>query len=218
MAVLMGGLAYFFLRRIMIACDFYESGVVLRAWRRTSEYPYADVEWFIYNLVRQYHNGIYAGTSLTLKMKMDDSHTFSYSGTHKEKKKGILFKSRFEGEDEMDLVREAIEIHVAERVEQELAQNGQVDWCGCAKLKSDGLVPARGKKKGTLVPWNEMGAMWYKNGQFSISSAAEEKKGFITIPVMGRNFFACQRVFGRLAEPAVGKEMQAAEQQAASQP
>lgn len=198
-----------FARQIMIACDFYESGVVKRAWRRTSEYGYEQVEWFTYNLVRQYHNGVYAGTALSLTMKMDDGRTFSYRGTHKERKKGFIFKPRFEGDDEMDIVREAIEIHVAARIENEIIQNGETDWCGRAMLTPKGLIPRKGRKSANLVAWNEMGALWFKNGELAITTASEQKKPFVKIPTKGRNYYPCQRLFDRFAKKALGNEQAA---------
>ncbi|MBX3390271.1 MAG: phage holin family protein [Phycisphaeraceae bacterium] len=189
--------------KILYSYDFYESGLVRKGPRRTDEFAYEEVDRFMYNLVRHYHNGVYTGTIMTVAMWMEDGRKFSYGGKHKEKRKGFL-KSRFEGEDEMDFVREAIEIHVAERIEKELAERGRFEWCKSAEVSRDGITPKRGKRKQTLVRWSELSQVWMHNGHMHIA-AAGEKKSFIAVPSAGVNFFPCARVFARLAEDARGE-------------
>lgn len=203
-AVMLGAAAYECFK-ILYSYDFYEQGLIRKGPRGTDEFAYDAVERFSYNLVRHYHNGVYTGTLMNLKLWMDDGRKFSYGGKHKERRRGF-FKRRFEGEDEMDIVREAIEIHVAERVEKALQQTGEFEWCNAASVSRAGVTPRVGKRKGTLVAWNELNEVWTKNGHLHLA-AVGDKKSFVSIPSAGLNFFPCMRVFSRLAEEARGKSI-----------
>lgn len=191
--------------KILYSYDFYEQGLIRKGPRSTDEFAYEEIERFSYNLVRHYHNGVYTGTLLNLKLWMEDGRKFTYGGKHKERRKGFI-KRHFEGEDEMDIVREAIEIHVAERVEKELESAGGFEWCKVARVSRSGVTPAAGKRKGTLVTWNEIKEVWMKNGHLHIA-AHGDKKSFVSIPSAAVNFFPCMRVFGRLAENANGQSI-----------
>lgn len=202
---IMLGAAVYECFKILYAYDFYEQGLIRKGPRRTDEFAYEEVERFTYNLVRHYHNGVYTGTLMTLKLWMEDGRKFSYGGKHKERRKGFL-KRRFEGEDEMDIVREAIEIHVAERIEKTLEETGEFDWCKGASISRAGVTPRVGKRKGTLVPWGELKEVWMKSGHLHLAALGDEKS-FVAIPSAGINFFPCTRVFGRLAEQARGQSV-----------
>ncbi|MBS0189432.1 MAG: hypothetical protein JSS51_15320 [Planctomycetes bacterium] len=191
--------------KLLYSYDFYEQGLIRAGPRRTEEFAYEEIERFKYSLVRHYHNGVYTGTLMTLKLWMEDGRKFSYGGKHKERRKGFI-KRHFEGEDEMDIVREAIEIHVAERIEEELDQTGAFDWCKAATVSRAGVTPAGGKRKGTLVAWAELREIWMNNGHLHLA-ARGDKKSFVAIPSAGVNFFPCMRVFGRLAEEARGQSI-----------
>lgn len=202
---IMVGAAVYESFKILYSYDFYEQGLIRKGPRRTDEFAYEQVERFMYNLVRHYHNGVYTGTLMTLKLWMEDGRKFSYGGKHKERRKGFL-KRHFEGEDEMDIVREAIEIHVAERIEKALEATGEFEWCKVAGVSRSGVTPRSGKRKGTLVPWGELKEVWMKNGHLHLA-AIGDKKSFVSIPSAGVNFFPCMRVFGRLAEQARGQSV-----------
>ncbi|MBS0189705.1 MAG: hypothetical protein U0573_08350 [Phycisphaerales bacterium] len=202
--ILFAGAVYQALK-LLYSYDFYEQGLIRKGPRRTDEFAYDKVERVSYNLVRQYHNGVYTGTQLNLKLWMEDGRKFSFGGRHKERRKGFI-KRHFEGEDEMDIVREAIEIHVAERIETQLQNSGEFDWCNAASVSRAGVTARTGKRKASLVPWPDLTEVLMKNGHLHLF-ARGDKKSFLSIPSAGVNFFPCLRVFCRLAEEARGQSV-----------
>ena len=87
--------------------DFYERGLVREGPRHRLELAYLDVRWMEYQSVRQYHNGAYAGTQLTMKLGLVNGSKLVINFRHKERAKGF-FRNSFEGKDEMEQVGEAV--------------------------------------------------------------------------------------------------------------
>jgi hypothetical protein len=130
--------------------DFYERGLVREGPRHRIEIPYLDARWMEYQAVRHYHNGAYTGTHLTLKLGLANGSKLTINFKHKERAKGF-FRTRFEGQDEMEQVRDAIAACIVEDLELLFEAGKPVDWARFATLTPDGVAVLRGKRRGTTV-------------------------------------------------------------------
>jgi hypothetical protein len=200
----LGGLvaaACFFgnIRRMFRSVSFYQGGLVDRLFSRVRTFRYADAVGMNYSLVRQYVNGIYAGTELTLRLTMNDGQVFNLCTRHKEQPKGLSItlipkNKTFEGEDEMDVIKDLIASYVAERLGHELAKGGPVGWCRDLRLNTQGVMPLSGKAKGTLVIWREITGVKFERGAFFLTARGENQP-FVCTPCAGYNFYPCLQLF-----------------------
>lgn len=121
---------------------FFERGAAMyQGKKQTAAAAYSDVDSIMFNVTRQYINGVYAGTAVAIKLTAGGTK-ISWSGRHKEKPKGLAIVSlgkKFEGEDELDAIKLVIADHVADRWESTLLDGGEIKWCGMT-LTADGLI------------------------------------------------------------------------------
>lgn len=185
--------------------DFYERGLVREGPRHRLELPFLDVRWMEYQSVRQYHNGAYAGTQLTMKLGLANGSKLVISFRHKERAKG-LFRTRFEGQDEMEQVRDAIALCVAADLRLLLDAGKEIDWGGFSTLVPSGIKVARGKRRGTQFAWPNLREFWIKNNRLWIA-AQGEPKSFVGIPITARNFYPGLLLFERLCEERIGRSI-----------
>ena len=183
--------------------DFYERGLVREGPRHRMEIPFLDVRWMEYQSVRHYHNGAYTGTQLTLKLGLANGSKLTINFKHKERGKGFLAR-RIEGTDEMEQVRDAIAVCIAEDLELLFEAGKPVEWGRFATLTRDGVAVLRGKRRGTTVRWSDLREFWEKNNKLWIA-ARGEPKSFVGIPITGRNFYPCLLLFERVSTERVGQ-------------
>jgi hypothetical protein len=196
------------IRRMFRSVAFYQGGVVDRLFSRVQHFRYADAVGMNYSLVRQYVNGIYAGTELTLRLIMNDGRVFNLCTRHKERPKGLSVtlipkKKTFEGEDEMDVIKDVIASYIADRLAAELAKGTPVAWCMNLEMTADGLRPLSGKHKGIVVPWRKIAGVSTERGYLHLLAHGADAP-FISTPCAGYNFYPCMQLFATMMETMTG--------------
>lgn len=188
------------LRGVFRVVDFHEGGAVERVLGSRREVLYADVTRMSYAIARQYVNGVYAGTTLTMAMRTFDGRKLRYGGRYKEKPKGwavTVFGKKFEANDEMDVVRDVVAAHVADRMMDQIARGEAVEWPGCGLVSADGIVPRRGPRKGRLLAWERYVGMSMDKGVLHLF-AEGDKKSFLDVVVGAWNVFPVIDLIGTL--------------------
>jgi len=182
--------------------DFYEHGLVRQGPRHRLEIPYRDVRWMEYRAFRIYSRGAYAGTYLTLKLGVADGSKLVLNAKHKERGSGFLWR-RIEGRDEIEEVRDVIAACVASDLRLMLQAGKLVDWAGYATLSREGVLVTKGRWRGDLARWSDLGEFWQTNNRLWIAAQGGAKT-FCGIPTAGRNFFPCKMVFEEMIKDHLG--------------
>lgn len=197
------GLAWLIWRLVRCRYEFYERGVIMmRGKHAVREMAYASVRKFTLETIRQYINGIYAGTTLRISLKDELGTTVSFSGRHKERTtllgSTILHKS-FKGEDEMDILRFMIAKEMLPHLSRQLATAGNVEWCEKARISATGVTPARGKLKKTEVPFSQIKGVGAQAGAYH-AFRENDKRSFLFLSVNSPNFWPGLLLFEQLME------------------
>ena len=205
-----GGLTYLLVRQIFTKARFYETGArVFVMGKPKRSMPYAECERFWYHTVRQYINGIYAGTTVTITLKAKGMKTVKWSGRHKEKPKGFSFtvlgKGEFKGEDELDVVKLIIADAMADRWINQITAGHPVDWSGRMELALDHATPRKGKRKGQNIAYADIDRYSVKDGHMHLFHKGEEKP-FLSIACGDTNFYPGVRVMERMWSVALAPE------------
>ncbi|MEK6701665.1 MAG: hypothetical protein AABZ53_05340 [Planctomycetota bacterium] len=197
-----GSLTFFAAREALTKTRFHELGVrTVRFGKGVRAMAYADCERFWFTLVRQYVHGVYAGTALTITLKARGKPTIKWSGSHKEKPKGlsvtILGKGEFKGEDELDIVKLVIADAMADRWVGEMSDGLSKNWCGKLALGIDNAGILSGKRKGQEVPYQDLDRVAFKKGTFHLFHVGDEKS-CVSIAMIAENFWPGFRVLERM--------------------
>jgi len=191
--------ACFFCRELILAYDFYESGVVWKGLRGRHEFAYANAESLEMHVIRMMQAGVHFGTKVLVQAR-GSGKSFEFRGRHRERyvREGLM-AGRFEGDDaELDLVRDCISGYVANKMKQQRQSDGQIDWCKKALLSNDGLTPSGGRLKGEVVEWRTIRTD-VRNGFFQIYVGGDPKPA-VEIPCFAKNFYPGLDVAAGLAE------------------
>lgn len=221
--VVFGILTYYLFRSTRTRTNFYELGVrVVRGGKTLRRMAYADCERFWYTIVRQYVNGLYVGTALTITMKAKGKPTIKWSGNHKEKPKGfsitIFGKGEFKGEDELDVVKLVIADAMADRWIQEMSDGMSKNWCKQLALGIESANILTGKRKGQQVTYDQLDRLSFGKGTFHLFHK-EDKKSSVNIAMGAENFWPGFRVLQRMwMIAAPDREMQTEEGEAEQEP
>lgn len=202
------GLAYFFARHVHVSIDLYERGLVWKSPIRRGELAYKDLVRLDYGIVRQYVNGLYTGTLVTIGLFAVDGRKFKWVGRYKETPKGWAFTSfgrTFEVTDRFDFARELIAIHVADVLESELASKGKVAWTKGATITPNGIIPAYGRRKGSTIRWEEIHSVAERDGHLMVFDGESRERAF-GIPCAGANYFPGLELVARVSR-AAGREV-----------
>lgn len=194
------------IRGMFRTVGFHEAGVVETLLGRRREMLYADVARMSYAVTRQYYNGVYTGTTLSIGLRTADGRKLGYAGRYKEKPKGwamTVFGRKFEASDELDLVRDVIAAHVAGRMTDAILRGEPVEWPSNATISATGITPLRGRRKGQTLPWSQFAGMSMDKGVLHLF-AHGDKKPFLDVVAGAWNVFPCMELIGSLAgAPAV---------------
>lgn len=184
-----GGAGLWCLQTAAARIWFYEHGALRRRWGRETAIPYDRAVPLEYEELRRVTHGMYAGTSVELVIRGEDGRSIRFAGMHKERcTSGIIVLNRtFEGTDEIESVRNAIAAFIADRMQRQVLDGHQVDWCGRASLGTAGITPLRGRLKRQILPWSEI-QMRADDGDFGLYLRGE-KKSFLVVPPTKVNFW-----------------------------
>lgn len=164
----------FLFRSMLRVVEFYHHGVVDRLWLRTREFAYADAERLTYALTRRTTRGWYSGTTLRFKLRLADGRRFSFRGIRKEGSSDILIPEA-RGAEELEIVRDAIVSHIAAKMLDRVRAEGSVEWSRAVRLSPHGLTPTRGRRRGTLIAWQDIVRTDYENYRFRIFDRDSDK-------------------------------------------
>jgi hypothetical protein len=165
---LAGGVATWICRKDVLRC--HSRAVFLRRWGRERHLMYEDVGSFSYSATRMYHNGIYTGTTLSMKFLPRNPATakkISYSTTL-----SVI-------DDGLELLREHVSGVIAAQMGKLLAQDGSVPWTQNMRFLRDGLeYRATGfvrRSDPKVVPYTEITNFTVQDGTFHLWIKGSEK-------------------------------------------
>jgi hypothetical protein len=170
-------------RRInMFRCHAY--GVARTTPKGVTKLQYREVGTFTYSGVRQYVNGAYTGTTVTLRFEPLDE----------EKGEPIVYKATFKNaDDELENLREFISRVVAGHMLRRLQAGQIVRWTKNLVFRPDGLEVAkvgwfRGKGESNVIPYNQISAHDVTEGIFRLAFGGQ-RNWAVEEPVSQPNFF-----------------------------
>jgi hypothetical protein len=140
---------------------------------------YDEVESFTYSATRQFVNGVYQGTFLTLKFA-SPGVTINYNRQVKNVDK------------DLDSLRDHVAGVIAGRMGRQLAEGQPVVWTKNLTLQPDGIEFAPqgflGRKARRFLPYGEVGSFDIRQGVFRLFSSAKPR---VTVQeqVSAANFF-----------------------------
>lgn len=191
-------------RQARTKLSFHELGAVRTRGRSRVAIPYADAASLVMSLQHQSLHGVHTGTIVRFKLRAADKRSISYTGGYKVRARGFL-QRRYEILDDLEQVRETIAEQMADGLVESMLRGKSIDWCGRAALTPAGLVPGRGSWKGQLVPYADIERQAMETGTLTLF-AREERRGFVSFPASGVNFWPCYAVFLRLAQQQAAVE------------
>jgi hypothetical protein len=172
--------------------EYFEKGAVLRRGKRVVlTLRYADVERMTYKTTRQYHNGIYAGTTLSFDLRPAKGKGITYTGRYKEKAKGLGFlgfSKKFEANDELDAVKLIVAQAIANKWALALGSGMPLTWCAGISLSPEGLLCKYGRRKHETIAFSMIDRFAVINGNLRLFHEGDAKH-FATVPVNQRNFW-----------------------------
>lgn len=197
--------SWFAIRGIARRVEFYHHGIVDRMFSKVREYPFEGATELKYNLARRYMHGVYIGTLLQLQIKVFDDRVFRFNGIHKERPVGLsvtIFKKKFKGEDELDVVRDIIGSHVVQTFLRRLQSEAYVPWGSEIGISLQGLMRLRSRPP-TLAPWTDIAGLRSVRSRVAIDLIEQDKPLAYVDPTC-MNFFPCLELFRLLMNQAHG--------------
>ncbi len=150
-----------FLLRNEFRC--YERGVYRRVLGKPRELRFEDVEVFTYKAIRQYYNGAYTGTALSLAFVPAAS-----SG-----KKKIGYSRLVQNvDDALEGLRENVSRIVMQKLAMTLSQTGTLQWLPHVRISDEGFhYRPKGfvsRKEEKLLPFEEVTGFQIDDGTFRV--------------------------------------------------
>jgi hypothetical protein len=166
----------------MFRCHAY--GVARTTRRGVTKLQYRDVGTFTYSGVRQYVNGAYTGTTVTLRfepLEEDKGEPIVYSATFKN------------ADDELENLREFISRVVAGHMLRRHKAGQVVRWTKNLVFRPAGLEASkvgwfRGKGESNVIPYNQISAVDISDGIFRLAFGGQ-RNWAVEEPVSQPNFF-----------------------------
>ena len=147
----------------------------------TTEMRYDEVAVFSYSATRNYHNGAYTGTILTMRFESTDGRKLDYSTTVRN------------ADDALDNMREHVSRVVAAGMKRRLDAGKRVFWTDRVTFEPDGIAIAGksglfGKGDDLFVEWDDVADVGMDQGNFALFARGRTKAVYET-PVSTPNFF-----------------------------
>lgn len=205
---ILGYLTVWGFRRFSIEYRFFERGVV-SWWKGVDRLrvPYLDVRSLGYGLHRQRMKGVYVGTVGTIVLEFEPqvaSKKLKVEFPHRERAKGVL-QRRFEGDDQMDVVRDLVAECVAERMALEIAEKGEAPWAGPVTFTREGLRVKKLIGGMLLMEFDRIDRLSISFESLVLFEEGKQR-GSVTMAVNGMNFWPGFVLFQRLMTPRGGAE------------
>lgn len=171
----------------------HERGVYRRGLFSRRELLYRDVAAFGFSATRQYYNGVYVGTSISLRFVPE---------TATGGKPISLSQSVRNADKDLDELREHVSRVLAARLLGTLEQGAEVPWGTDAVLTAKALRYRRpkliGKSDWTELPYREVAGTSMNDGTLAVFAKGNDK-AILTMPVSVTNFFPGYELFCHLA-------------------
>jgi hypothetical protein len=159
-------------------------GVARTTRKGVTKLQYRDVGTFTYSGVRQYVNGAYTGTTVTLRFEPLDE----------EKGEPLVYSATFKNaDDELENLRQFISQVVAGHMLRRLQAGQVVRWTKNLVFRPDGLEVAkvgwfRGKGESNVIPYGQITAYDVTEGVFRLAFGGQ-RNWAVEEPVSQPNFF-----------------------------
>ncbi|MFA6044676.1 MAG: hypothetical protein WC718_06800 [Phycisphaerales bacterium] len=192
-------------------CVFYELGAALyHKDKRLKSFRYADADEMRMHQRRLYRNGVYTGTSVTLKWSKDGKRMYSYSGSYKEivRRGGPLTGSKqqfFAGPTDLDPVRDLAAGALSPRFVEALSRGEALELSERNSANAMGVTPASGPLNGQQVAYAAIEDMRLHNFRLHVMSGGKE---VMTCPTNTTNFwpkFCAVQIYWVAAMKAAGR-------------
>jgi hypothetical protein len=148
----------------------HERGVYRRSLLRDDQLRYEDVREFTYSATRQYYNGVYIGTALSMKLQPEpgaDSRAISFHSTVKN------------ADESMDNLRDHIAQVVAGKMLDGLTKGSRVPWTPNLAFLPEGIEYRPGglvgRKPVKLLRYDELYAFDIQEGTFHLWDRPDTK-------------------------------------------
>lgn len=158
-------------------------GVFRKHFGRERQLRYNEVASFSYSATRMYHNGLYTGTSISMK----------FAPRNEVGAKPIKYSTSVRNEDEgLNILRDHVSSVVASGMSKELAANGSVKWTANMQFIKDGLQvrPSKliGRAEPQLIPFSEIVNFDILEGTFHLWIKGKDKS-VMQETMAAENFF-----------------------------
>lgn len=174
----------------------HERGVYRRGLFSRRELLYREVASFTFSATRQYYNGAYVGTSITMNFVPEAAPGAKPIG---------LSRSVRNADRDLDELREHVGRVLAVRLLARLEQGTEVPWGPDALLTPNAVRYRRpkfiGKSDWTDLPYQEVAGTSINDGTLAVFAKGNEKP-VLTMPVSAANFFPGYNLFCHLAGKA----------------
>jgi hypothetical protein len=148
----------------------HQRGVYRRSLLKQRELRFEDVESFKYNMVRQYYNGVYSGTSLELVF-------FPAPGSGKKK---LAYSRMVQNADEaLDGLRDHVSRILMPKLAEQLSSERSVQWMPNVRITDEGFYyRPKGfvsRKDEQFLPFSEVSGFNIEEGTFHVWKDGVEK-------------------------------------------
>jgi hypothetical protein len=148
---------------------------------KATEMRYDEVKVFTYSATRNYHNGAYTGTVLSMQFEGTDGAKLEYTTTVRN------------ADDALDNLREHVSRVVAAGMKRRLDAGKRVFWTDRATFEPDGIAVTGksglfGKGDDLFVEWADVADVGMEQGGFALFARGRSKPVYET-PVSTPNFF-----------------------------
>jgi len=168
----------------------HERGVHKKSWFKDRTVRYTDVESFTCSTTRMYYNGVYTGTTVSMKFVPGDGA------------KPLKFNRTIRNMDsDLDNLRDHISAIVARKMLVRYATEGQIEWTPDTIITGEGLHfrPKKliGKGNWQDLPFDQIAGSTIEEGTLSLFALGQDKP-VLRLPVSTDNFFPGAVALGHL--------------------
>jgi hypothetical protein len=184
------GMAVLFAAAVFTRLRVHELGVTQRVRFGNRTLRYSEVTSFQFGTTRHYHNGVYTGTSLSMRFKPGPGL------------KAINHSQTVQGSDaDLETLREHVSMMVATQLLARLEQGEEIHWGPRARFTKNGLVVQAsklfGKGEERLAPYGAGLRYQIEEGTFHLFIGAETKAA-MSVECSADNFYPGLNMLGVL--------------------
>ena len=189
------------IRELRTRVYFHQHGCALHRGRRRREIRYVQAESFRFRVARQHALFVHVSSTVALDLRGPGRIRIRYNGKLRERARGFLSLTR-DCTDELLTVRAIIAARMGDTMARSVLSGSVVPWGDTAKLTAEGLIPTRGKFKGTPLPYSAVTREGLNDDQFALF-LDDDDRPVAVFSINAANFAPCCAAFHTLQERAL---------------